>query len=89
MMKGVKRLLSLISVLLVVGALIKEYGKEPEQRTGHGTVADVVPYDFRLPTGERLRATLWDPEGPVFVSTVFGVGWTINLGRLARLVGMA
>lgn len=88
-MKGLSRLVGLIGCALLVGAIVKEFGKAPEERTGHGTIADVVPYDFRIPTAERLRATFWNPEGPVVVGTVFGVGWTVNLGRLARLIGMA
>lgn len=88
-MKVIRRLMGLIGLLLLAGAMFNEYGKEPEKRSGHGTVADIVPYDFRLPTGERLRATFWNPDGPLFASTVFGIGWTVNLGRLARLIGMA
>ncbi|MBA2519621.1 MAG: hypothetical protein H0V24_08140 [Chloroflexia bacterium] len=88
-MKLLQRLMGLVGILLVAGAVINEFGKEPEKRTGHGTVADIVPYDFRLPTRERLLATFWNPDGPVIVNTALGVGWTVNFGRLARLIGMA
>jgi hypothetical protein len=88
-MKVIRRLMGLVGMALLIGAVINELGKEPEKRTGHGTVADVVPYDFRLPTLEKLQATFWDPDGPVIVGTVFGVGWTVNVGRLARLAGLA
>lgn len=88
-MKVIRRLMGLIGIVLLVGAVINEFGKEPEKRTGSGTVADIVPYDFRIPTVERLKATFWDPDGEVIVGTVFGVGWTVNLGRVARLIGLA
>jgi hypothetical protein len=52
-------------------------------------VAEVIPYDFRFPTLEKLQATFWDPDGPAIVGTAFGVGWTVNFGRLARLAGVA
>lgn len=63
-------------------ALAQELRKPSEQRTWHGVVAGFVPYDFRMPTVERARERLWDPEGEVVQPQVFGVGWTLNLGRL-------
>jgi hypothetical protein len=75
---------------LVVAAVTQELAKPSNKREWYGTVAGVVPYDFRPPTVERARATWWSPEnGRVFVPQVFGVGWTLNLGRLARLIGLA
>lgn len=88
-MTVIRRLMGGAAMLLLIGAIAKELGKEPERRTGHGTVADFVPYDFRFPTREKLLATFWNPEGPVLVGTAFGVGWTVNVGRLARLAGLA
>ena len=45
----------------------------------------VVPYDFRLPTLERLRAAYWDPSSDViFTDHVFGVGWAVNVPVAAR-----
>ncbi|HEX2857794.1 MAG TPA: hypothetical protein VHO26_10020 [Propionibacteriaceae bacterium] len=37
--------------------------------------------------GARARAAM-DPAGPWFVPRVVGVGWDLNLGRLARAVGL-
>jgi hypothetical protein len=68
-------------------AVIQELRKPPDERTWHGKVADIVPYDFRLPTIERVRTTYWNPEGPVLSARVFGVGWAPNFGVLARLFG--
>jgi hypothetical protein len=47
-------------------------------------VAEFVPYDFRMPTIERLRTTYWNPGGPILSSKVFGVGWAPNFGVLAK-----
>lgn len=67
---------------LVGAAVLKELRLPEEERTWHGFVAGVVPYDFRPPTLDRLRETLWDPAGPALKPRVFGVGWSLNLGRL-------
>jgi len=37
--------------------------------------------------GARARAAM-DPAGPWFVPRVVGIGWDLNLGRLARAVGL-
>ncbi|HLF44032.1 MAG TPA: hypothetical protein VJA46_10995 [Acidimicrobiia bacterium] len=75
--------------LAIIGvvAIVQQLRKPPDQRTWNGTVANVVPYDFRVPTFERVRNTYWNPEGPVFSGKVFGVGWAPNFGVLARLFG--
>jgi hypothetical protein len=55
----------------------------------HGKTLGFVPYDFRLPTMARVRERVWAPEaGSILSPTVVGVGWTVNLGRVARLVGI-
>src|SRR5687767_8378707 len=43
----------------VGGAIYTELRKPPEQRTWHGKLLGVVPYDFRLPTLEGLRQAYW------------------------------
>jgi hypothetical protein len=56
----------------------------------HGEVLGFVPYDFRVPDVERARLRTWNPESTrILTPTTFGVGWTLNLGRLARLVHLA
>jgi len=88
--RGRKRgpgLFQLIVVGLVVAAVTKELQKDKEDRTWHGTVAGFVPYEFRVPTVERIRERVWDPEGEHILSPhVFGVGWTLNVGRVVELV---
>ena len=42
-----------------------------------------IPYDWRRPTAARVRSRLWNPAEPrLFVPSVFGLGWDINLARL-------
>ena len=81
-------LLNLIRTLVWVtffAALYQELRKPEAERTWHGKVAGVVPYDFRVPTVERLRAAYWDPASDVvFTDRVFGVGWAVNLPVAAR-----
>lgn len=74
--------------LLVIGviAVIQQLQKPRQERTWHGKVGDLVPYDFRVPTAERIRAAYWNPKGPFLPGKAFGVGWAVNLGALKRLV---
>lgn len=78
----VTKLIAAAAGALAGSALAKELSKPPEERTWHGTVAR-VPYDFRPPSVEKFRRTVWDPENPeVFVPHAFGVGWSVNFARL-------
>jgi len=75
------------AVSLPVVAVVKELRNPPERRQWHGELAGVVPYDFRPPTLERLRRSVWDPESDrLVVPQAFGVGWTVNLARVVRMV---
>lgn len=70
---------------LLFAAVYQELRKPPEERTWHGKVAGVVPYDFRVPTLERLRQSYWMPESDqVFTERVVGVGWGINVPTALR-----
>src|SRR5688572_9740154 len=75
--------------LLVIGvvAIVQELKKPPKERTWHGKVADFVPYDFRMPTVERIRSAYWNPHAPLLTSKAFGVGWAVNLGAIKKLIG--
>ena len=75
---------ALVITALVFGAVVvTELRKSPEDRTWHGKLAGVVPYDLRPPTLERVRSRLWNPDDPhVLVPHVFGVGWTVMSGSL-------
>lgn len=83
---GMKRAATFTIALAVLGAVVvKELRKPVRDRTWTGTLGG-VPYDLRVPTPERLRAKLWDPDNPRIVTPhVWGVGWAVNVGRVVRL----
>jgi hypothetical protein len=71
---------------LAGAAVAKELSRPADERTWHGDVGG-VPYDFRPPTVDKIRRTVWNPDDPrLFPPHVFGVGWSINFARLAALV---
>ena len=82
-------LLRMAVVATVLGAIYTELRKPPEQRTWNGKLLGVIPYDFRLPTIERLRAAYWNPASPkVFTARPLGVGWAVNIPTLLRRLGV-
>ena len=84
---GLPHPVQLVTMGLAVAAIAKELRTPSAERTWNGKVAGFVPYDFRLPTLARIRERLWAPENPKLVGPrVFGVGWTLNVGRLVQLV---
>ncbi len=79
-MKDLWNLVKLAIWLAFFGALYQELKKPAEERTWHGKVAGVVPYDFRVPTIERIRDAYWAPDRDVlFTEKVVGVGWGVNV----------
>ena len=69
--------------LTVVGAAIADAVRNERS---YGELFGFVPYDFRVPTIERARARTWNPTSQrILTPTTFGVGWSVNLGRVARL----
>ena len=89
-LRGLRRLLRVAVIGLFVAAVATELSKPEDQRTWHGRVGGVVPYDFRPPTWERIRAAYWNPESNhLFSDRVFGVGWAVNLYQAKRLLESA
>lgn len=81
-----QRLIRLVSLGLAVAAVVKELRTPAEEREWHGVVVGFVPYDFRVPTVARVKERMWDPEGAHVINPrVFGVGWTLNLGKLVAV----
>jgi len=81
-------LLRMAVVAAVAGAIYTELRKPPEERTWNGTLLGFVPYDFRLPTLERLRSAYWNPGSPkIFTARPLGVGWAVNIPTLLRRLG--
>ena len=73
----------------VAAAVYTELRKPAAQRTWHGRLLNTVPYDFRLPTMERVRQAYWNPRSPkVFTDRPLGVGWAINVPTALRRLGV-
>jgi hypothetical protein len=82
--KNIRRIAGLISIGLLVASVVNELRLPPPERTWHGKIAGIVPYDLRVPTLARFRAAFWNPDDPRFlVPTAFGVGWSVNFSALA------
>ncbi len=86
-MRKLFRAAIVVGVLVLVAlALLDQLVRDPRYRDWHGDVFG-VPYDLRFPTRERLRERAWAPDNPAILTPhVFGVGWSINLGRIVWLI---
>jgi len=70
---------SVLFLIYVVIAIAQQLQRPPEERTWHGKIAG-IPYDFRLPTAERIRNTFWNKDtSQIFLPQAFGIGWSINM----------
>lgn len=73
-----------LGVGMVAAAVAAELRKPRRKRTWHGRIAG-VPYDFRRPTGRRLKSRWWNPgDRRLLTPKTYGVGWDVNLARLVR-----
>ncbi len=71
-------LITTAAIGLVSLAVNQQLQLPPNERTWQGRVFG-LPYDFRFPTFERIRNTLWNKDNPqLLVPYAFGMGWTIN-----------
>jgi len=79
-----RALISALFAVLVISALIEQLRRPKEERTWQGSVLG-VPYDFRLPTLEKLRNTFWNEKtSQILVPQAFGMGWSINFYPLVH-----
>ena len=86
-LRRLRRLAKLVGLGLMVAAISQEMSKPEDQRTWHGKVFGLVPYDFRPPTWDRLRAAYWNPDDDrLFTERVLGVGWALNFARAQSLL---
>ncbi len=87
--KWCARMLQATVAALALAATFQELEKPEEEREWHGKIAGFIPYDFRMPTIERLKEAYWNPyERRVLTPEVFGIGWAINFYRLLENVGL-
>lgn len=76
------RLAQTAAITVAVAAICQELEKPSEERQWHGKVG-FVPYDFRLPTLEKIKGAYWNAsEDRVFTKRAFGIGWAINFHAL-------
>jgi hypothetical protein len=86
-LRGVRRLFRMVAFGLFAAAIATELAKPEAERTWHGRVFGIVPYDFRPPTLQRIRDAYWNPESDeLFSDRVFGVGWAVNLYKAKTLI---
>lgn len=85
--RRLRRLAKLVGLGLMVAAISQEMSKPEAEREWHGRLWGAVPYDFRPPTWDRIRASYWNPDDPrLFTDKVLGVGWAVNLYRARVLM---
>lgn len=71
-------IISIVVAACVTAAIADQLRRPPQERTWHGEIAG-IPYDFRIPTLERLRASSWNKDDSrLFMPKAFGMGWDIN-----------
>jgi hypothetical protein len=84
-MRDFSKLTRWIGLALLAAVVYYELSRPPEERTWHGRLGGLVPYDFRPPTLSRIRDAFWNPEADyLFTDRVFGLGWGINIPVLIR-----
>ena len=76
-----RRVIMAAAAALTTAAVVQQLRRPRSERTWHGKILG-IPYDFRRPTLSRLRKEWWDPSGPIFTPHSFGIGWSVNVGRL-------
>jgi len=77
------RIIQTAAIALTLAAVCQELEKPKEERKWNGKVAGAIPYDFRIPTIDRLVEAFWNPyDRRIFTPQPFGIGWTINFRAL-------
>jgi len=81
--KWFSRMIQATAITLTLVAIFQELEKPKEERKWYGKIAGIIPYDFRIPTIERLKESCWNPyESRLFTPRVFGIGWGVNFYTL-------
>lgn len=74
-----------VGIGVTAATVVQELRKPAEQRTWHGDLYG-IPYDYRAPSADKVRATYWSPDDSrILMPKVFGWGWDVNVGRVVRL----
>ena len=84
-----KRLIQVATISLALAAVCQELEKPKEERKWNGIIGGFIPYDFRMPTVEKLKEAYWNPyESRILGPEVFGVGWAINVYALLERLSL-
>lgn len=87
-MRELRTALKVMGIGLVVAAAVQELRKEPTERTWRGRLTFSIPYDFTIPSVERIKETYWNPQDDrIITDRVLGVGWGVNVHALLRRMG--
>ncbi len=79
-------IIGVVVAALAGKAVYDQLQMPPKERTWQGTVVG-IPYDFRIPTVERIINNVWNKDtSRVFMPKVFGLGWDINVYALLHRV---
>ncbi len=81
-----RALLAYLALALGV-AVRRELALAPGERQWRGRALG-APYDLRRPTLRRVLAPHLDPARPLVGAQGWGVGWCVNLGWIARRLGL-
>ena len=88
--KWLIRIIEAAVITVTLAAVCQELEKPKEERRWQGKLG-FIPYDFRIPTIERVKEFCWNPDDSrIFTPGVWGIGWTINLYTLLekmRVIG--
>lgn len=83
-MERIRKLMPWVMFGLLVAAVTQQMRRPESERTWEGRVG-FVPYDFRMPTLERIKDAWWNPDDErIITPRAFGIGWAINLYQLRR-----
>ncbi len=84
------RLIEAVAITVTLTAVCQELEKPKEERQWYGRVG-FIPYDFRIPTIERIKEAYWNPDNAkIFMPEVWGIGWAVNIHAVLekmRLIG--
>ena len=75
----IRTIVTAIGIAAVGAAIADQLRRPPEQRTWQGSVWG-IPYDFRLPTPQRIQEKVWNKNtSRIVMPHIFGIGWSFNL----------